>query len=99
MKNLIIILSVVAVFLTMGMGVLAFFCCAHAVEPSKFNRVMDGMTKSQVIDIMGKPDGSGRFDEPGTMFFIYGGSSHYRWCTMAIFFRTNGLAGWKFHDH
>ena len=77
----------------------AFFCLAHAANPDKFNEIEYGMTRAQVETILGKPDNIGRFDEPGSLDYYYGGFKRYRWCTMDVFFGTNSLVCGKFHDH
>ena len=77
----------------------AFLCLAHAADPDKFNQIEFGMSREKVEAILGKPHNIGRFDEPGSLDYYYGGFQRHMWCTMDVFFGTNGLVCGKFHDH
>ena len=74
-------------------GFAAFFVFSHAAPKSNFDSVREGMTEPEVRSLLGVPDGS------NTTAYYYGGFLCGKWCTMEIFFGTDGRVTGKFHDH
>ena len=75
-----------------------FFVFSHAVPFARFNQVEVGMTESRVQEILGTPQVI-RHDTADSTAFFYGGFLRLRWCTMEVFFGSDGRVTGKFHDH
>ena len=68
-----------------------------AAPVEKYNRVTEGMTQQQVLDMMGAPDFV-RHDKPETTTFWYGGLRRLKLNNMQIFFGADGRVASKFDD-
>jgi hypothetical protein len=80
-------------------GFAAFFVLAHGVPAEKLRRISDGLTQSQVEEMVGSPE-SVRHEPDGSTTFFYGGIRRLRWCSVEIHFGTDGrVLGSVFHDH
>jgi hypothetical protein len=75
-----------------------FFINAHAIPMSKYDKIKEGMTESEVKALVGAPVRVGHWYSDTTTFG-YGGFLRGRFCTMDIHFGTNGCVTGKFHDH
>ena len=75
------------------------FCYAHAAPWTAFQAVSDGMKRDQVRRMLGTPGFIRHDTTPQREVFFYGGFLEIRFCTMEIYFDTNGLVTGKFHDH
>ena len=84
--------------------VLAFVCLAiyfvfsHAVPTDKLDQVSRGMTRAQVIDLLGQPQRT-LHDPPRDTVFFYGGFQRLQFCTVEVSFGSNGRVAGVFHDH
>ncbi|NJM38714.1 MAG: outer membrane protein assembly factor BamE [Akkermansiaceae bacterium] len=88
------------VILTLALGCVVWFIfllTSEATSESGFELVSKGMTEAQVRGILGVPHGVRR--DPDKITYAYGGFTHFRWCTMEVFFDKTGLVVSKFHDH
>lgn len=75
-----------------------FFAFSHAIPVAKFNQITNGMTETQVEGVAGKPLFV-KHDSPYSTRYFYGGFLRLQWCTMEIFFSSDGQVTGKFHDH
>jgi hypothetical protein len=75
-----------------------FFIFSDAVPESSFDQVTEGMTKTEVRDLLGVPD-SVRHDTPTTTANVYGGFRRLKWCSMEVSFGPDGRVTGRFHDH
>jgi outer membrane protein assembly factor BamE (lipoprotein component of BamABCDE complex) len=98
MKRKAKVLLIVALLLFGIPAFLIFFLRSDAVALDRFDRVAVGMTEAQVQQLLGAPL-SIRHDTKDTTAFFYGGALRFRWCTMEVFFGSDGRATGKFHDH
>lgn len=76
-----------------------YFCYAHAVSMASFSGVTNGMRKVQVQRMLGAPLFIRQDSTPQRTSFFYGGFLRLKFCTMEVYFDTNGLVTGKFHDH
>jgi outer membrane protein assembly factor BamE (lipoprotein component of BamABCDE complex) len=93
--------KVLAIFFALFFGVAAFmvfFVSSHAVSTDGFARIADGMTETQVRDLLGVPH-QVRRDAPDRTAFYYGGIPRARWCSMEVYLGPDGRVIGKFHDH
>ena len=92
------IVVIVAVLALGFAGLLLIFVSRHAIPIDRFDRVVEGMTKVQVQDLIGVPHHI-RHDKPDTTAFYYGGFMSGQWCNMEVFFGSDEQVTGKFHDH
>lgn len=79
-------------------GGASFFAFSEAAPEEGFEQVSNGMTKEQVMELLGEPH-FGHLDDPTSMVVAYGGFQHFKWCTMEVSFGADGRVKSKFHDH
>jgi hypothetical protein len=82
---------VAACILVLVVGWIWFFA-GHGFRVAKFERIQKGMTKAEVVDIMGE----GESDGSGTHWF-YG--SYIKCCRGIVHFADGATVEGKFHDH
>jgi outer membrane protein assembly factor BamE (lipoprotein component of BamABCDE complex) len=88
---------VTIVLLVAGVICLISLLSRDAVPVEKYNRVTEGMTQQQVLNIMGTPDFI-RHDKPETTTFYYGGLQRLKLNNMEVYFSANGHVTGKFDD-
>lgn len=81
-----------------GIGLVVFAALAHAIAIKQFRLITRGMTQAQVRNLLGAPEGIRSTAQTPTAF-CYGGLRRLRWCTMEVYFGTDGLVAGTFHDH
>ena len=73
------------------------FRYAHAVSMEKYKGVAVGMTKEQILEMLGHPRRI-RHDTPESTQFFYGGWLHLKSCSMEVHFGSDGRVTEKWHD-
>ena len=89
----IIMISLALIFV----GFSTFFLTSEATSESGFASVSKGMTEAQVSNLLGTPHELNH--ERGSVTYFYGGLRRLKWCTMEIYFDSEGRVASKFHDH
>ena len=76
------------------------FCTSEAASLEGFVKITDGMSETDVRALLGEPDpGHMHRDSRGRTRYFYGGFPRFKWCSMEVFFGSDGLVNGKFHDH
>jgi outer membrane protein assembly factor BamE (lipoprotein component of BamABCDE complex) len=87
-----------AAFLFGSLIFVIHFMFSEAASEEGFSRIENGMTKEQVLKLLGTPHHE-HIADPNKSVFGYGGFNRLKWCTMEVFFDDDGEVSGKFHDH
>jgi hypothetical protein len=98
MKDKTIAQVLIGILLLAICGFFIYFIFSHAIPVSNLNRITKGLTEVQIKEIAGAPD-CVRHEQTGITAYCYGGFQNFQWCSIEIYFGTDGLVVNTFHDH
>lgn len=94
-KSLIRGLVVVAIVIAITVAAAAFFI-PHCVSPTGLSAIRRGMTRQEVVALLGSPQGVSTDGPNHSQLFF---SSAGRWCSVTVHLGGDGRVQSVFHDH